>query len=65
MTPAEILAEHVAGCTGADAAIVVDGNADSVIEALVADGWELTDRVEYVEGKRIRYVRVRTGSAGS
>lgn len=57
-TPAGVVAEHIAECTDAKAAIVVDGSADEVIASLVAAGWGLSERVEYVAGKRIRYVTV-------
>ena len=39
-------------------AIVVDGNADDIIESLTAAGWGQADRVEYIGGKRIRYLTV-------
>lgn len=48
--------EHMASCTDAGAAIVVDGNADEIIARLVADGWTLGSRVDQVAGKRIRFV---------
>ncbi len=59
--PAEVVAEHLSNCTPAQAAIVVDGNADNIIASLTAAGWKLSDRVEYIGGKRIRYVTVPSG----
>jgi hypothetical protein len=56
MTGAELVAAHVAECTEACAAIVVDGSADDTIDRLVADGWTNTGKVEYIAGKRIRYL---------
>ncbi|HET9893739.1 MAG TPA: hypothetical protein VFQ44_02285 [Streptosporangiaceae bacterium] len=55
---AEIIAEHLAECTDAKAAIVVDGSADDIIEQMTAAGWTLDERVDYVAGKRIRFIRV-------
>jgi len=60
--PVTALVDHLAECTDAKAAIVVDGNADGVVSSLVAGGWELSDRVEYVNGKRIRYVSIPVGN---
>jgi hypothetical protein len=54
--PAGTVAEHAARCLGVDAAIVVDGNADEIIERLVAAGWTLDTRVDQLAGKRIRTV---------
>lgn len=53
---ARIVADHLAECTDADAAIVVDGNADPQIAQLLAVGWTIDERVDYVAGKRIRFV---------
>lgn len=59
----EELVEHIKNCMGVDASIVVDGNADSLIENLEASGeWRFTGRVEYVAGKRIRIME-RVGDA--
>ncbi len=60
-SPADIVAEHLAECTDAKAAIVVDGNADEVIAGLLAAGWTLSDRAELIAGKRIRYLRTPAG----
>lgn len=39
----------------ADGVIVAhQGSADDVVATMVAAGWTLSDRVEYVAGKRIR-----------
>lgn len=55
--PAEIVAGHLTQCTDAQAAIVVDGNADDIIARLLADGWTWSERpAEYGFGKRIRYL---------
>jgi hypothetical protein len=52
--PAQILADHLAECTGADAAIVADRNADDVVASLAAAGWTLDEGAEFIAGKRIR-----------
>lgn len=54
--PAEIIVDHLKNCTDARAALVVDGNADEIIERLHAAGWGLEEKVEYIGGKRIRYM---------
>lgn len=56
MTPADVVAEHLAECTDAKAAIVVDGSADDVVAELVRAGWVLAERVDHVAGKRIRFL---------
>lgn len=58
---ARIVADHLAECTDADAAIVVDGNADPQIAQLLAVGWTIDERVDYVAGKRIRFVHPPAG----
>jgi hypothetical protein len=50
-----VLAEHLARCHSVDAAIVVDGTADDLVDRLLADGWAY-EGVEYVAGKRVRYL---------
>lgn len=43
----------------ADAAIIMhraDESSDEVVETLQAQGWQLEDKVDYVAGKRIRYM---------
>jgi hypothetical protein len=40
--------------TGATSAIVVDGNADAVVAAMVEAGWTLADSQGLVAGKRVR-----------
>lgn len=59
---ADAVAEHLAECTGAKAAIVVDGSADDVVAKLLAAGWTLDERTDLVAGKRIRFLRM-PGSA--
>lgn len=50
----EVLTEHLVECVKPGAAIVVDGNGDDVIAALLAEGWTWDGNVEVVAGKRIR-----------
>lgn len=52
---AKELAEHLKDCRQVDAAVVVDGNADDLVARLLADGW-VYEGVEYVMGKRVRYL---------
>lgn len=40
----------------ADAAIVCDGNADDLLDLLLAAGWTLSEPVENTEGKRMRWL---------
>jgi hypothetical protein len=54
----EDLVDHVSNCLEADATIVVDGNADSVVEMMLRNGYEWDGTVEYVGGKRIRMMRL-------
>jgi hypothetical protein len=60
---ADVIAEHLAQCTGASAAVVVDGNADAIIADLLAAGWTLDERTDCISGKRIRFVRPPAGHA--
>ena len=53
----DAIVEHLAECTDAKAAIVVDGSADDVVAELVRAGWVLDERVDHVSGKRIRFLR--------
>lgn len=55
--PADAVADHVAECTDARAAIVVDGSADDVVARMIAAGWTLEERVDLVGGKRIRFLQ--------
>lgn len=55
-TGADVIVEHMAECTDAKAAIVMDGSADEVIARMVAAGWTLGERVDRVAGKRIRFL---------
>jgi hypothetical protein len=51
------LVEHLRDCRKADAALVVDGNADDVIANLLAAGWTWSTRqTDYIGTKRIRYL---------
>lgn len=52
---AEALVEHLKECRQVDAAIVADGNADELVTRLISEGWTY-EGVEYVEGKRVRYL---------
>jgi hypothetical protein len=61
---ADILAEHMAECTDAKAAIVVDGSADEIVARLLAAGWTMDERVDHVAGKRIRFLRTPEGGEG-
>lgn len=63
-SPAAALAEHLAGCVGADAAIVVDGSGNDTIARLVAAGWTLDEGAEHVLGKRIRTIHPPAGFRG-
>lgn len=54
MNPAEQVTAHLRDCMHAQAAIVCDGSGDDVVTTLVAAGWTLDERVDYVAGKRIR-----------
>lgn len=51
----EALVEHLKECRQVDAAIVADGNADELLARLIGEGWTY-DGVEYVAGKRVRYL---------
>jgi hypothetical protein len=57
MTGADVLVHHLAECTDARAAVVVDGNADEIIARMMEAGWELSERVNHVAGKRIRFLK--------
>ena len=52
---AEELADHLKRCRGVDAAIVQDGNADTLVADLIGAGWRY-EGTEHVEGKRVRYL---------
>lgn len=53
---AQAVLDHLTECTDADAAIVVDGNADFEVAGLLAAGWTIEHRVDLVAGKRVRYL---------
>lgn len=57
VTGADILVEHIKECTDAQAAIVVDGSADEVIDRMGEAGWLLEERTDYIAGKRIRFLK--------
>jgi hypothetical protein len=52
---AEELVEHLKECRKVDVAVVKDGNADDLVARMIAEGWTY-DGVEYVAGKRVRYL---------
>ncbi len=66
---AEDLVEHLAQCRDVSAAIVADGDATDLVQTLIDQGWTY-EGVEYVAGKRVRYLvpppevaaRIRPGS---
>lgn len=51
----DALVSHLTECRKVDAVIAADGNADDLVSRMIADGWTY-DGVEYVAGKRIRYL---------
>lgn len=56
-SPAAALAEHLTTCHPVSAAIVMQsGSADPEVAKLLAAEWTY-ESVEYVAGKRIRYLR--------
>jgi hypothetical protein len=54
MGPEDLVA-HLKDCRQVDAVIAQDGNADDLVASLMAAGWTY-DGVEYVAGKRVRYL---------
>lgn len=56
LSGADVVAEHLVTCTDANAAVVVDGSADDVIAQMTAAGWTLSERIDQVAGKRIRFL---------
>jgi len=57
MTDAEVIAEHIKTCTDAQGVVVMDhGSADPVIRQMLDAGWKLSEQVDYVGGKRIRFM---------
>lgn len=52
---AQELADHLKNCRKTDFVVAGDGNLDEVVETLLAAGWT-PDGIEYVEGKRVRYL---------
>jgi hypothetical protein len=55
---AGLVAQHLANCTDAQAAIVIDGNGDDVVAKMIEAGWTLSERVDIISGKRIRFLEV-------
>ena len=51
----EALVDHLKRCREVDAAIVTDGNGDELVARLIEEGWTY-EGVEYLEGKRVRYL---------
>lgn len=49
------LVSHLRSCRKTDAAVVVDGNADELVSALIEQGWTYGG-VEFIAGKRVRYL---------
>ena len=58
MPDAQEIAAHLRDCTDAQAALVCDGNADEVVARMVAAGWKLRERVDFIGGKRIRFLEI-------
>lgn len=50
------LADHLKNCRKVDAVIAGDGDLTETVETMLAAGWTY-EGVEYVEGKRIRYLK--------
>jgi len=50
------LAAHLKSCRQVDAVIAGDGDLTETVETMLAAGWTY-EGVEYVEGKRVRYLR--------
>jgi len=53
--PVDALVQHLVECRKVDAAVVSDGEADDLVAKMLADGWTY-EGVEYVGGKRVRYL---------
>ena len=51
----ERLVAHLVECREVDAAVVADGDASDLVAALIEQGWTY-EGVEYIEGKRVRYL---------
>lgn len=49
------LADHLKNCRQTDLVIAGDGDLTEVVEAMIRAGWTYSG-VEYVEGKRCRYL---------
>lgn len=61
---AETVVDHFINCTDAKAAVVVDGSVDDDVANLVVVGWMLSGCVDYVAGKRIRFLVPPLAAAG-
>lgn len=59
---AQALVDHLRECRGVKAAIVGDTGVDmtATVQKLIAAGWTY-DGTEYINGKRIRYLRMPEG----
>lgn len=64
-SPADVITDHLTQCTDAQAALVVEGNADQIVADLIAAGWTLEERVDEVAGKRIRFMKIPDSLATS
>jgi hypothetical protein len=53
---ADVMLEHIQECTPAKALVVVDGSADDIVARMQAEGWTLSERVDRLLGKRIRFL---------
>jgi hypothetical protein len=49
------LVEHLKECRKVDSVVAGDGDLTEVVASMLAAGWTY-DGVEYVEGKRVRYL---------
>lgn len=52
---AQELVDHLKNCRNAGAVIAGDGDLTDVVDTMLKAGWT-ADGVEYVEGKRVRYL---------
>lgn len=60
---ADLVLDHIANCTDVGALVVAQsGSLHEQVAEMVADGWTLDDRVDYVAGKRIRYLTPPPGA---
>lgn len=59
----DAMVTHMRDCRKADAATVVDGSADTLVEQMLAEGWTMQPQVDLIGGKRLR-VMVPPASGG-